>query len=87
MANSMVVTFPVITAPAVVSRATTGASLPAPHARSSTRLFAGGRPLGCGDDVLHAEGDALERTPVDTLGQLAVGQRRAARACSSNRAR
>ena len=40
MANSIVTSFPVITAPAARSLATTGPSLPAPHAGSSTRLLA-----------------------------------------------
>src|SRR6185437_3262817 len=40
MANSIVVTLPVITAPAARSRATTGASRPAPQASSRTRLLA-----------------------------------------------
>lgn len=39
-ANSIVVTFPVITAPALHIRATAGASRPSPHDRSRTRLWA-----------------------------------------------
>ena len=40
IANSIVVTLPVITAPAALRRATTGPSLPAPQSGSSTRLLA-----------------------------------------------
>ncbi|MGA8369655.1 MAG: hypothetical protein WB765_05960 [Acidimicrobiales bacterium] len=39
MANSDVVSLPVMTAPAALRRATTGPSFPAPHARSRIRLF------------------------------------------------
>ena len=39
IANSIVVTLPVMTAPASRSRVTTGPSWPAPHSGSSTRLF------------------------------------------------
>ena len=87
MANSIVVTLPVITAPAAFSRVTTGRLVAGTPLGIEHQALRGRRTVGHREDVLDPDRDALQRAAVDAGGEVLVGAASARSAASSNRAR
>jgi hypothetical protein len=87
MANSMVEVLPVITAPACLSRATTGASLPAPQFGSSTTLCAVVGPSAMARMSFTANGTPCSGPRSTPVASSASAVSAAASASSSNRCR